>query len=293
MTIVAIRLQNFMAFKDTGWIELRPITLLFGRNSSGKSAIIRALRLLKQSLDAPANKTPLIFESRFGVDIGSFREMVHNGQAGDHVTFHFRCTSAEIQDVLKRHQIAASPAGTRSDATLDFILGYAAHRQEHGDIDATRVELAELQMWLSGDGSQGRTLLFQAGLLEPEDARQLAEDWYAQGQLTEGGRANSWRGFGCGVVRGFLPGLVPPTDTVHTPVGYPCLVELVSLLNEEVSAFLGGLIHLGPIRPEPQRRYSFDRGTAYEWKELDWTAFLDLIGGDLPREKVEEISSWL
>ena len=50
MTVDAFRLKNFMAFRDTGWIELRAITLLFGRNSSGKSAIIRALRLLKQSL---------------------------------------------------------------------------------------------------------------------------------------------------------------------------------------------------------------------------------------------------
>lgn len=39
MKVEAIRLINFMAFEDTGWIELRPITLLFGRNSSGKSAI--------------------------------------------------------------------------------------------------------------------------------------------------------------------------------------------------------------------------------------------------------------
>ena len=31
LTVTAIRLQNFMAFEDTGWIELRPITVLFGR----------------------------------------------------------------------------------------------------------------------------------------------------------------------------------------------------------------------------------------------------------------------
>ena len=58
MTVRAIRLKNFMAFEDTDWLELRPITLLFGRNSSGKSAVIRALRLLKQSLDAPDGRDP-------------------------------------------------------------------------------------------------------------------------------------------------------------------------------------------------------------------------------------------
>lgn len=50
MTVTAFRIQNFMGFEDSGWVELRPITLLFGRNSSGKSALIRALLLLRQSL---------------------------------------------------------------------------------------------------------------------------------------------------------------------------------------------------------------------------------------------------
>ena len=35
MTVEAFRIQNFMGFADSGWIELRPITLLFGRNTSG------------------------------------------------------------------------------------------------------------------------------------------------------------------------------------------------------------------------------------------------------------------
>jgi len=51
-TVAAIRLQNFMGFEDTDWIELRSITLLFGRNSTGKSSIIRALLLLRQSMSA-------------------------------------------------------------------------------------------------------------------------------------------------------------------------------------------------------------------------------------------------
>lgn len=50
MTIEAFRLQNFMGFKDSDWIKLEKITLLFGRNSAGKSTIFKALLLLRQSL---------------------------------------------------------------------------------------------------------------------------------------------------------------------------------------------------------------------------------------------------
>lgn len=77
-SVLAVRLENFMGFEDTGWLELRPITLLFGRNSSGKSAIIRALRLMRQSLQTDEQSGPLILADEMGVDLGSFRDMIRN-----------------------------------------------------------------------------------------------------------------------------------------------------------------------------------------------------------------------
>ena len=61
MTVTAFRVQNFMGFEDSGWVELRLITLLFGRNSSGKSALIRSLLLLRQSLDSSPDSGALLF----------------------------------------------------------------------------------------------------------------------------------------------------------------------------------------------------------------------------------------
>ena len=51
--IKTFRLQNFKAFEDTGDIELKPITVLAGPNSGGKSSILQSLLLLKQTLEAP------------------------------------------------------------------------------------------------------------------------------------------------------------------------------------------------------------------------------------------------
>lgn len=85
----AIRLINFMAFEDTDWIELRPITLLFGRNSSGKSAIIRALLLFRQSLEAQSPGTPLVFNGRW-VDLGSYYNAVHRHEVQRDIRFGFR-----------------------------------------------------------------------------------------------------------------------------------------------------------------------------------------------------------
>jgi predicted ATPase len=46
-------LRNFKAWKDTGDIDLKPITVLLGTNSSGKSSLLQSLLLLKQTVQSP------------------------------------------------------------------------------------------------------------------------------------------------------------------------------------------------------------------------------------------------
>ena len=68
---------NFKAFKDVQRIPLRPITLIFGANSSGKSSILHALLLLRSGLDTGewgAHVTDLGGEA---VDLGGFPAFLH------------------------------------------------------------------------------------------------------------------------------------------------------------------------------------------------------------------------
>lgn len=48
-----LRLKNFKAWKDTGDVALKPLTLLLGTNSSGKSSLIQSLLLLRQTVLSP------------------------------------------------------------------------------------------------------------------------------------------------------------------------------------------------------------------------------------------------
>lgn len=49
--MINIRLRNFRSLKDTGIIELKPLSLLIGKNSSGKSSFLRFFPLIQQSLE--------------------------------------------------------------------------------------------------------------------------------------------------------------------------------------------------------------------------------------------------
>ena len=53
MALTSIRLKNFKFFADSGDIPLAPLTVIFGRNNTGKSSILQSLLLLRQTLDSP------------------------------------------------------------------------------------------------------------------------------------------------------------------------------------------------------------------------------------------------
>lgn len=74
----SIRIQNMRCLKDTNTIELRPINILVGNNSSGKSTFLRLFPLMKQSFLRRING-PILWAGDDGddVDFGSFLETVN------------------------------------------------------------------------------------------------------------------------------------------------------------------------------------------------------------------------
>ena len=73
----ALELENFKAFGQRTRIEFAPITLIFGENSAGKSSILQALNLLKQTQDNGDRETELLPRINNGiVDLGSFQELL-------------------------------------------------------------------------------------------------------------------------------------------------------------------------------------------------------------------------
>ena len=81
--LTRLRLENFKSWQDTGNITLRPITGFFGANSSGKSGLIHALLLLKQTADSADRGIVFNFGGAGArKDLGDFESVVHGHETG-------------------------------------------------------------------------------------------------------------------------------------------------------------------------------------------------------------------
>jgi predicted ATPase len=79
--ITKLVLGNFQGFGPNAWIPLSNVSLIFGPNSSGKSSVFRALRVIAQSLNqkkVPGRFASFEFSGEL-VDLGGFENTV-NGQ---------------------------------------------------------------------------------------------------------------------------------------------------------------------------------------------------------------------
>lgn len=108
--LTELGLRNFKAFGDNEQatdkmhrLRLAPITLIVGANSGGKSSIIQALMLLKQSHEArsSANGSALELVPRFGngeyLDLGSYPSLVHRQETARDLEIEI-ATENEIDD---------------------------------------------------------------------------------------------------------------------------------------------------------------------------------------------------
>ena len=80
--LTRMRLKGFQSWRDTGEAELRPITGIFGANSSGKTSLLQALLLLKQTADSSDRALTLHFGNpKTPVNLGSFLDAAHGHKA--------------------------------------------------------------------------------------------------------------------------------------------------------------------------------------------------------------------
>jgi len=126
--ITSISIENFKGVRERIEIPLKPITLLFGPNSAGKSTILHALHYLREVFERNNPNADATIAGGDFVDLGGFRQLSHRHSLLDPVRISVTLT-ASIADLP---QVAAELPAPSWDIDSDDLLR---------DITTVRVEL--------------------------------------------------------------------------------------------------------------------------------------------------------
>jgi predicted ATPase len=97
MAIDKLLIGNFKGIADPQWIDIKPLTVFIGGNSSGKSTCIHALACLSQTVKVTNNTRPLILDDEFAsVHLGRFIEVIHSKSYQDVISLGVELSSIPI-----------------------------------------------------------------------------------------------------------------------------------------------------------------------------------------------------
>ncbi|MBA0160308.1 MULTISPECIES: AAA family ATPase [Pectobacterium] len=104
--LTSLGVKNLRSFKEFTSIDLKPITVFIGKNSSGKSSFLRILPLLSQSTQETTNG-PILWYGRL-VDFGDFNNALNNNTEEKEIIFHFNIKVDERYLSYRYHHLYVS-----------------------------------------------------------------------------------------------------------------------------------------------------------------------------------------
>lgn len=283
--LCGLSLGNFKAFAETQTIPIKPLTLIFGANSSGKSSIIHAL-LLACHATTESEKQLDPTHTKIGgkaVDLGGFRQFVHRRDVGRKVEWSAELDVQAISrpafqwlDGHKRIKVSltfgvpqddrGNPMKGRSPWLISYLIEgdgleiVRLSRRLDGSMHVDRVESKILEKLINAVVANNTTT---SGLMLGEDFQQIKK---AVDELV-------------GDLRFTAPGLLPEkllgeySSQVFMPIARAQRVEqlisaarlfvpravadLVSGVNGALEKQLHRVRYLGPLRSFPRRHLAF------------------------------------
>lgn len=127
-----IEFKNFKLFKNWQTLELKPMTIIIGKNNSGKSAITKLPTLISGSLNGKF-KQPLRVDNN-GVKLGlSFEDLVYNRNATDNIELKISSEEEELEVgiyadfrgnvIFSKHIHNSIPTDIKSNKMHGFLIG--------------------------------------------------------------------------------------------------------------------------------------------------------------------------
>jgi len=317
MPITKIIIENFKGIRDRVEIPIRPLTLLFGANSAGKTTILHALLYLRELLERQNADADRVIGGGKDIYLGGFRQLVHGHDDSKTVTVGVEFSldedgleaypifrhpknsidSDQPSDPVWEHGVSGVTTTTiEIDVAVSRVTGrpivasyrIAINGERMGEINGDR----EMQAVLTGINT--RHPIFDAqyspDAFDPESPNPIsaALETTFEGSHYIGPKAISsgWIALGSTVIPKWGRALdieiedkLEEAEAIQAPFTKFILSQLMVRPGELVLEHLRSYRHLGPIRAVPDLSSISQRSpSADRW--IDGMAAWDLLSAD-------------
>ena len=219
-------LENFKAWKEVD-VSFRPITLISGANSSGKSSLLQFLLLLKQTKDSNDPLVALDFSGAL-TDLGSFRDAVFQHDDTNMLTWDMTWSLPKVLNINDPAKTKPTRLFSGEDLTISVEVA-AKRRQVETQYMAYRFGKASFLISRKEEKSRYQ--------LDTHDTdfrfvRTLGRAW----DLPEPTKGYSY------------------PDQAQT---YFQNAQFLRIFESSYVEQIDNLLYLGPLREDPQRQYTW------------------------------------
>jgi hypothetical protein len=300
MSITAITLENFKGIGEAVRVELKPITLLFGANSAGKSTILQALLYAREILERGNTDPDKTMQGGHALDLGGFRTLVHNHDATLPITLQFDLDLSDV-DLVDYGDFADAPeleelSGQAESAWVRLTVnwGYFLDEPAQADYEVGINGAIAISAYTDDQATAKHRVRFNGG-----------HPWFSQYDEPESG-PNGIEGpiwvecptADLGTARRRSSNVDTLFDEIRAVLGAFDLGEYADRIHfsliapgEYLRSTLRRLRYLGPIRAVPDRTYQSSKSP----DESRWSSGLaawDWIHG-ASLAQLEELNKWL
>ncbi|MCY4630942.1 MAG: DUF3696 domain-containing protein [bacterium] len=235
----SMRALNFKSWRDTGDLDLRPITGFFGSNSSGKTSLLQLLLLLKQTAASADRRQVLNLggDSSAQVSLGLIRDVFFNHESNQTMSLRFQWRLSE--GALTPPDPTYPGSTLFSSEWMSFQTDIAL-RGEQPFVKRLEYAAEDANVAMAASNTRGSRI-------DPE-YKLDAQIGNNHDFLTRRGPGRAWP-------------LPPPAKCYGFPdevSAYFRNADFVSELELELERQFGNrLFYLGPLRTYPKRQYTW------------------------------------
>ena len=227
MAITSITIENFKGIGDAVTIPIRPITLLFGKNSSGKSTVLQALHYTREVWEhggADADRTSM---GGNYIDLGGFRSLVHLHDLNRKIRIRVEF-DLTIRDSKKLNHLLNHETGPNS-MWIEAVTSWDAKRRN-----------VCTELYSRGLNGTEWIRIYPMKMLDTKSSNTIDPNGAKWHRLSKGSFLNSKHPYSKHPITG---------DYLEM------LERALSILNEISKKELYDIRYLGPIRELPDRDY--------------------------------------